>query len=289
MTRKPLLFGMQTVPTRPYEELVSFWKRYEALGFDSLWLPDHFVPVFKPQNPMLEAWTLLAAMATNTERIRLGVLVSCNTFRHPALVAKQAATIDHISGGRLEFGLGAGWVEFEHDMFGLRYPDNPERVAMYKEAVEVCDLLLRNESTTFAGEFYQLKDAPFRPAPVQQPRPPFTLAAHAPKMIKIIAPYVDRWNSMGTPAEIAERNKRLDDALVDAGRDPNAVIRSLLFVAAITTTEQPWESVDAWEDYIGRYRDAGVNEFIFQIPLDDQIDVFDRVVAEKMPILQRGN
>jgi hypothetical protein len=94
---------------------------------------------------------------------------------------------------------------------------------------------------------------------------------------------------MGTPAEIAERNKRLDDAVVDAGRDPDVVIRSILYVASITTTEQPWASVDAWEDYIGRYRDAGVNEFIFQIPQDDQMDVFDRVVAEKMPNLQRGN
>jgi alkanesulfonate monooxygenase SsuD/methylene tetrahydromethanopterin reductase-like flavin-dependent oxidoreductase (luciferase family) len=288
MTAQPLLFGMQTVPTRPYDELVSFWQQYEALGFDSLWLPDHFVPVFRPQNPMMEAWTLLAAMAAVTERVRLGILVSCNTFRHPALVAKQAMTIDHVSHGRLEFGLGAGWVEFEHEMFGLRYPDNAERVAMYKEAVEVADLLLRNEVTTYSGQFYQLNDAPFRPSPLQTPRPPFTLAAHAPKMIKIIAPHAQRWNSMGTPAEIAERNKRLDEAAIEAGRQPEDILRSLLYVAAITTTENPWASVDAWEDYIGRYREAGVREFIFQIPLDDQMPVFERVAADKIPALQKA-
>src|SRR5215218_8785056 len=176
MTR--LTFGIQTIPNKTWPELVDIWQRVESLGFDSVWLPDHVVPTFRRDLPLMEAWTLLAGLATVTSRIRVGVLVSCNTFRHPALLAKQATTVDHVSGGRLELGLGTGWVEFEHHLFGLRYPDDAERVARFREAVEVVDLLLRNDVTSFDGAHYRLRDAPFRPAPVQRPRPPLTLAAH---------------------------------------------------------------------------------------------------------------
>ncbi len=202
---KRITFGIQTVPNKPWPEMVATWQRVEALGFDSVWVPDLFVPTYHRDLPFMEAWTLLAGLATVTSRIRVGVLVSCNTFRHPALLAKEAVTVDHISNGRLELGIGTGWVEFEHEMFGIRYPDAPERVAMYGEAVQIVDALLRNDATTFAGAHYQLNEAPFRPGPVQKPRPPLTLAAHSPRMLRLIAPFADRWNSMGSPAEMQER------------------------------------------------------------------------------------
>ena len=182
-----LRFGIQTTATRTWPEMVALWRRVEALGFDSLWLPDHLVPPFRIDGPIFEAWTLLAALATQTERVRLGVLVSCNTFRHPPLVAKQAATVDHVSGGRLEMGLGAGWFKPEHDMFGIELPAPAELVARFREAVEVVDLLLRQDVTTYEGRYYQLREAPFRPAPVQRPRPPLTLGAHGPKMMLVVA------------------------------------------------------------------------------------------------------
>ncbi len=286
-SEQPLRFGIQSIPIRSWPYLVKAWQWYETLGFNSVWIPDHFVPTFRPELPFMEAWTLLAGLATVTNRVRLGVLVSCNTFRHPALLAKQAATVDHVSGGRVELGLGTGWVEFEHTMFGLRFPDAPERVAMFAEAIEIVDSLLRNDVTSFDGQHYTLTDAPFRPAPVQRPRPPLTLAAHSPKMLKIIAPYADRWNSMGSPSDMRERGSRLDDACEAIGRDPRQIIRSLLYVAAIMTEEKPWDSEEAFQDFVGRYREAGIEEFIFQPPPDEKRDLFERVANEIVPSLKR--
>lgn len=286
MSSQRLSFGIQTIPNRPYADLVARWRDCEALGFDSVWLPDHFVPTFRRELPLFEAWTLLAGLTTVTSRIRVGVLVSCNTFRHPALLAKQATTVDHVSGGRLELGLGAGWVEFEHHLFGLRYPDDAERVAMFREAVEVVDRLLRNDVTSFDGVHYQLHEAPFRPAPVQRPRPPLTLAAHGPKMLRFIAPYADRWNSMGTSEELRERGARLDDACAAVDRDPREIIRSLLYVPAIMTTECPWDSPEAFRDFVGRFREIGIEEFLLQPPPDDQRPTYERIASEVIPSLR---
>jgi F420-dependent oxidoreductase-like protein len=282
---KRLRVGLQTVPNQPWETMVAQWRSFEAMGFESLWLPDHFVPTFRRDLPLFEAWTLLAGLATATSRARIGILVSCNTFRHPALLAKEAATVDHISGGRLEFGIGTGWVEFEHEMFGIPYPDGPERVSRFEEAVELIDRLMRREVSSFDGRYYQLKEAPFRPQPVQKPRPPFTLAAHAPRMLGIVARYADRWNSMGTVAELSERMDRLDEGCQRIGRDPTSILRSSLYVAAIVPTEKPWDSVEAFRDYIGRYQEAGFGECLFQPPPPERWAVLERVAADVLPAL----
>jgi alkanesulfonate monooxygenase SsuD/methylene tetrahydromethanopterin reductase-like flavin-dependent oxidoreductase (luciferase family) len=279
-------FGIQTVPNKPWAELADTWRRVEALEFDSVWLPDHFVPTFRRDLPFMEAWTLLAGLATVTSRIRIGVLVSCNTFRHPALLAKEAVTVDHISRGRLELGIGTGWVEFEHEMFGIPYPAAPDRVTVYGEAVQIVDALLRNELTTFHGEHYRLTQAPSRPGPVQRPRPPLTLAAHGPRMLRLIAPYADRWNSMGSPSEMRDRGARLDEACAAIGRDPAEIVRSLLYVPAIMPEEHPWESVEAFVDFAGRFGDAGVNELILQPPADGNWVTVERVAHEVMPALR---
>src|SRR5438874_13297083 len=139
-----LRFGIVTDQCHPWSVLRERWQHVEALGFDSVWDCDHLIQPSQPDGPYFEAWTLLAALATATERIRIGVLVSCNTFRHPAVLAKQALTVDHLSNGRLDVGLGAGWYEPEHTLFGLEYPSTPERVGRFREAVEVVDGLLRN-------------------------------------------------------------------------------------------------------------------------------------------------
>lgn len=280
-----LRLGIQTVPNQPWERMVAMWQEFEAMGFDSLWLPDHFVPTFRRDLPFFEAWALLAGLATATTRARIGILVSCNTFRHPALLAKEAATVDHISHGRLEFGIGTGWVEFEHEMFGIPYPDGPERVSRFQEAVELIDLLLRQEVSSYEGQFYQLKEAPFRPQPIQKPRPPFTLAAHSPRMLGIVARHGDRWNSMGTVDELTERMSRLDEACQKIGRDPKSILRSVLHVASIVPAETPWESVEALRDYLGRYQEAGFEECLFQPPPPEQWPVLERMAAEVLPAL----
>ncbi|HEV2108903.1 MAG TPA: LLM class flavin-dependent oxidoreductase, partial [Thermomicrobiales bacterium] len=158
-----LLFGIQTVQSDPWPDLVRRWRWLEELGFDSLWVPDHLVKPFTPELPLFEAWTTLAGMAIVTERPRLGVLVSSNTFRHPGVLAKQAVTLDHMSNGRLEFGLGAGWFVSEHEQYGVDFPEPPELVARFREAVEVVDQLLRQEVSQYDGRYYQLKEAFFSP------------------------------------------------------------------------------------------------------------------------------
>jgi F420-dependent oxidoreductase-like protein len=263
-----MLVGVQTPTQKPWPELAAQWAWLERLGFDSLWLADHYVPPFKLDGPIFEPWTLLAALALATERIRFGVLVSCNTFRHPPLLAKEAVTVDHISGGRLEFGLGAGWFVPEHEMFGIPFPSNAELVERFREAVEICDLLFTQDTTTYEGTYYQVREAPFRPRPVQQPRIPFTLAAHGPRMMRIVARYADRWNSNGSVAEMAERNRRLDEACAAVGRDPSEILRSHLYVPVLMPEERPWDSPEALRDFLGRLRQAGIREAIIQIPPD---------------------
>lgn len=260
-----LLFGIQTPTQRPYAELAEQWAWLEGLGVDNIWLADHYVPPFKLDGPIFEPWTLLAALALVTSRVRFGVLVSCNTFRHPPLLAKEAVTVDHISGGRLEFGLGAGWFVPEHEMFGIPFPSNAELVGRFKEAVEICHSLFTQDVTTYEGTYYQVRDAPFRPAPLQSPLP-FTLAAHGPRMMRIVARYAARWNSTGAVAEMAERNQVLDQACAEIGRDPGEILRSHLYVKGILPHEVPWDSPEALRDFVGRLREAGIREFILQPP-----------------------
>jgi alkanesulfonate monooxygenase SsuD/methylene tetrahydromethanopterin reductase-like flavin-dependent oxidoreductase (luciferase family) len=277
------LFGICTDQASPYQVLVDRWRYFEELGFDSIWDCDHFLRPSDPGGPYFEGWTLLAALATQTNRIRVGVLVGSNTFRHPALLAQEAITIDHISGGRLELGFGAGWFVDEHDRFGLEFGTPRELVDRFEEAVEIIDRLLRGETVTFDGQHYQLDEARFRPRPVQSPRPPFTLGAHRSRMLAICARYADRWNSFGTVEEIAQRNRLLDEACHRIGRDPDEIIRSFYGWASNMAAQglpDAWESVDAFAEVVGRYREAGVNEFIMDQPRPEQFKVAEQIVSD---------
>ena len=276
--KSTLTFGICTDQNLPWETLRDQWRYFEALGFESLWDCDHYQQPSRPDGPYFEGWTLLAALAAETSKARIGVLVSCNTFRHPALVAKMAATIDHVSGGRVEVGLGAGWYEPEHIAFGIPFPEPAELVARYREAVIIVDAMLKQESTTFAGDFYQLTDAPSKPLPVQRPRPPLTLGAHGPRMLAIVAAYADRWNSHGTVEQILERNQILDEACARIGRDPGAITRSLYGWAALMPSD-PWSSVDAFDEMTGRYAEAGIEEFIIDAPKPTQYEVMEQVAG----------
>ena len=278
-------FGIVTDQNQPWPTLVERWQRFEAVGFDSAWDCDHFVQPSRPTGPYFEAWTLLAGLAAMTQRIRVGVLVSSNTFRHPSLLAKQSVTLDHISNGRLDIGLGAGWYEPEHPMFGLELWPPRERVARFEEAVELIHNWLTAETTSFAGTYYQLNEAPTRPKPVQRPRPPLVLGGHRPRMLRIIARYADTWNSFGSVDQMRERNARLDDACASLGRDPTSIVRSLYGWAAMMPSD-PWASVEAFRDMVGRYADAGVNEFLIDQPRPEQESVLERVAAEVLPSLR---
>jgi len=279
-------FGICTDQNQPWPTLVQRWRLYEELDFDSVWDCDHLIQPSRPESAYFEAWTLLAGLAAVTERIRVGVLVSSNTFRHPSLLAKQAVTVDHISMGRLELGIGAGWYEPEHTAFGLDFPPLGERVARFEEAVEVLDLLLRQEVTSFQGSHYRLEGAPTRPLPIQRPRPPLTIGAKKPRMLTIAARWADCWNASGGVEEIAERNRFLDEKCAELGREPRSLRRSLYYWVP-RSADDPWDSPDAFADVIGRYREAGIEEFLIDQPRDEQLGVLERVAVDLIPALRR--
>jgi alkanesulfonate monooxygenase SsuD/methylene tetrahydromethanopterin reductase-like flavin-dependent oxidoreductase (luciferase family) len=284
-------FGLCTDQNLPFATLVERWQLFERLGFDSVWDCDHFNQPSRPTGPYYEGWTVLAALAARTTRIRVGVLVSCNTFRHPGLLAHQAMTVDHVSNGRLELGLGAGWFVPEHEQFGIPFPAPGELVGQFHEAVQVVDALLRHGRVTFAGKHYRLTDAHIRPAPVQRPRPPFTLGAHRSRMLRICAEYADSWNSFGTVEEMRERNRILDEHCAAIGRDPASIWRSFYGWASKMKEQglaDPWSSVAAFEDMVGRYGEAGVNEFLVDAPGPDQFPVLERVASDVVPSHRAG-
>lgn len=282
---RELRFGICTDQNMPWPETARRWQALEEMGFDSLWDCDHLIQPSRPTGPYFEGWTLLAALAAVTRRARIGVLVSSNTFRHPALLAKEAVTVDHISDGRVDVGIGAGWYRPEHEKFGIDFPETRELVGRFREAVEIIDSLLRDEYTTYQGRYYQLDEAPMRPGPVQRPRPPLVLGAKGPKMLEIVARYADSWNSSGSVEELGQRNRVLDEACAAIGRDPDEIQRSLYGWAAIMPYD-PWASVDAFAEVIGRYREVGINEFLIDQPPDDKWPVMERVAAEVIPTLR---
>lgn len=282
---KGLRFGICTDQDMTWEKTAERWRLFESLGFDSLWDCDHYVQPSRPTGPYFEGWSLLAALAAVTSRARIGVLVGCNTFRHPALVAKMASTIDHVSNGRLDVGLGAGWYVPEHEAFGIEFPPPAGLVSRFHEAIQIVDSMLRNEVTTFAGEHYQLAEARSLPLPVQRPRPPLTLGGHGRRMLRICAEYADAWNSFGTVDEMRQRNEILDEHCAALGRDPSTIWRGLYGWAALMPSD-PWESPDAFADMVGRYREVGVNEFIVDQPRDEQLPMLERIAADLLPKLR---
>jgi F420-dependent oxidoreductase-like protein len=309
MATRRLHVGIGQDQNLPWPALVERWRLIEALGFDSIWDFDHFLQPSRPEGPYFEAWTLLAGIAIHTSRVRIGVLVSSNTFRHPALLAKEAITVDHMSQGRLEVGLGAGWFVPEHDAYGLEFQAPGERVSRFREAVEVIDRLLRQDRTTYAGRYYRLQDAVCLPRPVQQPRPPLMLAGHGPRMLGIIAEHGDAWNSYGTPDEIRERNAILDEHCRRLGRDPASLPRSLYGWATQTPQASwaderaggwakslargerrlpadPWASPQACLDFIETYREAGIDHFVIDAPRQDQLPAMERFATDHLPQLR---
>lgn len=275
-------FGICTDQNMTWEKTVERWRLFEQLGYESAWLCDHLIQPSRPEGPYFEAWSLLGALAAVTEKIRIGVLVTSNTFRYPSVLAKMAVTVDHISNGRLEVGLGAGWYEPEHTMFGIPFPETKELVSRFSEAVKIVDLMLREDTSSFEGRYYSIQGARSRPLPVQKPRPPLVLGAFGPRMLKITARYADVWNAFGTPQEMRERNQMLDEFCQEIGRDPDTLDRSLYYWVP-KADEDPWLSLDAFEEVIGPYVEAGVNQFIMDQPGDAQIGMLERVAQEILP------
>jgi F420-dependent oxidoreductase-like protein len=263
----------------------------DELGYDHAWLVDHLVNTDGPlTSPCMEAWTLLAGLAVQTRRIRLGVLVCSNTFRHPSLLVKEAATVDQLSGGRLILGLGTGWYEDEHRRYGLELPSPPERVDRLEETAQIAHMLMSRERSTFHGRFYQLEDAPLEPKPVQRPRIPILIAAHRPRMLRLAARYADMWDTFparagtateGVAAEVAERVEVLDRACREVGRDPTEIRRSTWTGPDILASDERFEG------FVETHAALGFTDFMTGIPASTERARLERVARDVIPQLRK--
>jgi alkanesulfonate monooxygenase SsuD/methylene tetrahydromethanopterin reductase-like flavin-dependent oxidoreductase (luciferase family) len=281
MPSHPISFGIVCGQRASYAELVNRIETVQATGWDTFDVVDHFYGLFDVMEPTHEAYTMLAALAPHSTTLRLGVMVCGNTYRNPAFLLKQANTVDEISGGRVTFGVGAGWARREHEAYGWELPPPKERVDMFAEALEIWGLLQTQERTTYLGKYYELIDAPFEPKSRQSPRLPVLIGGQGPRMLRLTAKHADNWNARGTPEEAGAANRRLDDACREVGRDPVAIVRS------ISPTAVFLESPGAFEHHFHAYRDQGFTDFRIPWPRNEaQKVVFDEVVVDLLPRLR---
>ena len=223
---------------QPWADVLEVTRHAEASGWDGVYVADHFMGdaggnFGAVESPMLEATAALPALAMATDRLRLGTLVLGNTYRHPAVLANWAATVDQLSGGRVLLGVGAGWQENEHAQYGIRLPPPGERIARFEEACHVWNGLLRQPATTFTGTYYQLTDAICEPKPVQTPLP-LLIGGKGDRMLGVVARHADEWNMWGLADVIAERAAVLDRRCEAIGRDPATIKRSAQALVLLT-------------------------------------------------------
>jgi F420-dependent oxidoreductase-like protein len=256
----PIRFGIQTPQQHmSWPDLLALWQEIDALGYDTAWGFDHFLPIFSdPTGPCLEGWTALAALAMATRHVRVGLMVTGNTYRHPAVLAKMATTVDIISKGRLILGLGAGWFKLEHQEYGIPFHTTGERLRRLDEALQVIKLLWTQEQANFNGKHFQLENASFMPKPLQRPHPPILTGAGGEKVaLGIVAQHAQMWNWVGTPEVMHARIARLEEHCKRIGRDPETIEKSVL-VSGTFALDDTRKQVDA-------YVTAGVTHIVFSV------------------------
>jgi F420-dependent oxidoreductase-like protein len=256
-------------------DLRSIWRVADEAGFDHLWGFDHLNPIVTGlEGDAFEGMTLLAAMAEATSRVRIGLMVAGNTYRHPAVLAKMATTIDHLSGGRLEFGLGASGAEIEHTMFDIPFQPAAERVRRLGEALTVCRILWTEPTASFDGRYYTLRDAVANPKPLQRPHPPIWIGGGGEQLtLRVVAEHAQVWNVVGSLEEAVHKSSVLDGHCAAIGRDPTTIKRS-----AVTRFDpaEPNRYIDLMQSYI----EAGFTENIINLPIDGEQVKAAEVAAE---------
>lgn len=295
----PLRFQVLCLPNVPWGVLKERFVRAEALGFEVAALPDHFVDWTNPPSPWFESWTALTGLAAATSTIRLTSSVTQIPLRNPALFARQALTLDHISNGRLEIGLGTGLVgDPSYPMLGVPDWEPKERVARLVEYVQIVDHLLRDEVTSFLGDFYRVDGAIMNPRPIQSPRPPITVGALGPVMMRHVVKHADIWSTLSFhdsfDEQLDETRQRaaLMGRICDAmGRDPDTLRRSYLMYDAQARprggTYDCYESVGRFEEMAGRVLELGMDEIVLYYPPDKrQVPMFERIATDVLPRLR---
>jgi F420-dependent oxidoreductase-like protein len=304
--RFSLMLEIQQGPT--WSQCLAMARACERGGFEGLVTSDHYYS--QDGRGSSDAWTMLAALAARTERIRLGTMVSPVTFRHPAHLAKSVATVDHVSNGRVDLGIGAGWWEEEHRNHGFPFPPPSERFDMLEEQVEIVDGLFRNETFTFRGRHYALDECRFEPKPVQRPRPPLVVGgAGGPRLCGLIARWADEFNTVGVgPDEAGTRFDRVREAADASGRDQGSLATSVMTWCFVGADERELRERierakaldpdvdDEWltsscivgtpeqaAERIAAYGDAGAQRVVLNHSLFDDVGMVDLLAAEVIP------
>lgn len=305
-------FGIFTSLTNTtWDDVLRLWRHIEASGWDAACVTDHFMPNTKDRvGDALECWTTLAALAPLVPRLRIGTIVVGNTYRHPAVVAKMAATVDVVSGGRLILGLGAAWQENEHAAYGIPFYTVGERLARLDEACQVIKALWTQPKATFHGKFYSLSDAPLQPRPVQRPHPELMIGGGGEKVtLGIAARHADHWNVWGGPDILKRKGRILDERCAEVGRDQKSIVHSANMPMLITDRRDEVEalaaavsrrmgfpepavrdgllagSVNEVRDKLSRLREAGV-DMVFMPSMffpKDPRPLLDRFMSEVAP------
>jgi F420-dependent oxidoreductase-like protein len=260
-----------------WPEIRQVWIEADREGFwDVVWLNDHLYPPRGDEDrPIMDSWTLFGGLAALTSRIRFGTMVTANTFRHPAVLAKQAVTLDHMSDGRLELGVGAGWHEREHEAFGIDLPPNRERFELLDETFTVLHGLLTEDVFDFQGKHRRIKSARFEPKPVQRPRPPFVVGGSGPRRtIPLAARWADQWNYPDYTGDLdgfVTALERLDEACGELGRDRAEIEVSAQF-------RYPGDPVET-ADRVAAFRESGAEHVLISFMPPTGVDVPSRVAA----------
>jgi len=287
-------FAIWPGPNNPWSDTLAIARHAEQTGWHSVYYADHFMPnAADTSGPTSECWTTLAALAAAVPRVRIGALVSGNTYRHPAVLAKMAANVDNISGGRCVLGLGAGWQENEHRAYGIPFYTLGGRMSRFEEACQVITSLLANEKSNFQGKHYQLTDAPLAPKPVQNPLPLLIGGGGEQRTLRIAAKYANEWNVWGTPEVLAHKGAILNRYCEEIGRDPKEIKHSCQGMLVMTDDKDAVERMKAsGRPVIGgdapairatieQYAEAGVDEVI--IPAFG----LGRTAADTMAVMDR--
>ena len=267
-------FGLDVAQQRmPWDELVRRVRLAEDLGFDGMWGFDHFQPMYgEGPGETFEGMTTLAALAGLTTRIRLGLLVTGVTYRHPSVLAAQAVTIDHASHGRLELALGAAWFDKEHRELGIPFPPTGERFDLLEDALEIVTRLFTGEVVSYDGKRVSLHDASMRPVPVQKPHPPIWIGGTGPtRTLPLAARFADVWHAFGTPNSLRDASARLDTLAAEAGRDPASIMRA---------GSLSLDDLETARRHAAKWRDAGFGYLVCGWPEagDAQVEAFVRDV-----------
>jgi len=270
-------FGLDVAQQRmPWDEVVSRTRFAEGLGFDGAWGFDHFQPMYgEGPGECFDGMTTLAALAGMTSRIRLGLLVTGVTYRHPSVLAAQAMTIDHASAGRLELSLGAAWFEDEHRALGIPFPGPSERFDLLEDALEIITRLGTGERVTYAGKVVSLTDAQMQPRPVQRPHPPIWIGGNGPRRtLPLVARYADVWHGFGSPSSLAGASERIDRLAGEAGRDPASILR-----AGSLSLSEPFDTI---RRHLATWRDRGWGYLVCGWP-DEGRPRIEQFVTEVLP------